>query len=179
MRDGGVTFGGGEPTLQAGELAAAVETLHTENIHTAIETNASSSLLWRFFGRVDLMICDLKCMSHDLHLRWTGCGNKTVLENLKLAAKEQPDLWIRVPLAPGMNDSDDEMDRIVSFLADLPTRPNPLRVDVLRMHHLGEPKYAALGMKYPMSAVSLPSVAAAQGFVAKLNRAGLSAASWG
>jgi pyruvate formate lyase activating enzyme len=170
-----VTFGGGEPTLQAEELAAAVEALRGENIHVVIETNASSPSLRRFFGRVDLMICDLKCVSRDLHLRGTGCDNETVLDNLKRAAKEQPDLWVRVPLVPGMNDCDDEMDRIVSFLADLPKRQNPLRIDVLRMHHMGKPKYAALGMKYSMSAVPPPSVACAQGFVDKLNRAGLAA----
>ena len=161
--------------MQAEELDTAVEALHSENIHVAIETNASSPSLGRFLGRVGLMICDLKCVSPDRHLQWTGCENETVLENLKLAAREQPDLWVRVPLVPGMNDRDDEMDRIVSFLAGLPRRPKPLSVIVLRMHHLGEPKYAALGMKYPMSAVAPPSVAAAQGFVDKLNRAGLAA----
>ncbi len=155
-RDGGVTFGGGEPTLQAEELAAAVEALQNENIHVAIETNAGNPSLEQFFGKVDLMICDLKCISPELHLQWTGCDNEIVLDNLQRAAGEQPDLWVRVPLVPGMNDSDDEMDRIVSFLAGLPKRRAPLRVEVLRMHHLGEPKYAALGMEYALAGVPPP-----------------------
>jgi organic radical activating enzyme len=43
-RDGGVTFGEGEPTLQAEKLLAAVDALRTESIHTAIETNANCEI---------------------------------------------------------------------------------------------------------------------------------------
>jgi pyruvate formate lyase activating enzyme len=176
---GGVTFGGGEPTLQAEPLAEAVEALRREGIHTAIETNAGSPSLGRFVGRADLLICDLKCVSRNLHLRWTGCGNETVLKNLRLAAAEQPELWVRVPLVSGVNDSDDEMGRIVAFLAGLPRRRTPLRVDVLRMHHLGEPKYNALGMPYSMAGVSPPPVAAAEALAERLAHAGLAAAMGG
>jgi pyruvate formate lyase activating enzyme len=176
---GGITFGGGEPTLQADELATAVNALHNADIHVAIETNASTSAFQRFVGKVDVMICDLKCASHDLHLRWTGCGNERVLANLTLAAEQQPYFMVRIPLVPGVNDSDAETDRIASFLGNLPKRQTPLRVDVLRLHHLGEPKYAALEMQYPMAGATPPTIAEAQRFVEKLNRAGLMAATGG
>jgi pyruvate formate lyase activating enzyme len=173
--EGGVTFGGGEPLVQAEELSAAVRGLRAAGIHTAVETNAGSSAFSKFVGRVDLLICDLKCVSSDLHRQWTGCDNRAVLENLQLAAERQHGLWVRVPLVTGMNDECEEMEKIADFLADLARQRPSLQVEVLRLHHLGQPKYAALGMPYPMGGVAPPTREAARRFVEKLRGKGLAA----
>ena len=199
--DGGVTFGGGEPTLQAGELKEALAELRKEGIHTAVETNAGSEEAGRFIGLADLLICDLKCLSLEIHRRWTGAGNEAVLENLREAARRQPDLIVRVTLVTGMNDSESEMDAMAGFLAELAEirrsskreeamrdeakRENAkrgkamqgeaMRVEVLRFHHLGEPKYAALGIEYPMAGAAIPGREMGEAFVRRLGDLGLDA----
>jgi len=173
--DGGVTFGGGEPTLQADEILQTVTALRKERIHTVVETNAGTVEAKRFVGAVDLLICDLKCVSPDLHLEWTGAEAAPVFETLRAAAEGQPDLLVRVPLVAGMNDGEEETERIVEFLSVLAGERESLQVEVLRMHHIGEPKYAALGREYPMTDVSVPPLAFAEAFVARLTEQGLNA----
>jgi len=176
--DGGVTFGGGEPMLQADEALRAIEGLRADGIHTAIETNASAPQVARFFGAVDLLICDLKCVSPEVHRAWTGTDNTRTLETLRAAAMEQPGLLIRVPLVPGMNDSEDETERIADFLEELARRrgSSSLNVEILRLHHVGEPKYAALELPYAMSGVTPPSRERALGFQERLTARGIKAA---
>jgi len=155
--EGGVTFGGGEPTLQADEVLDALRRLRRAGIHTALETNAGTESFPRLIEEVDLLICDLKCATDALHKEWTGVGSRRVLENLRQAVKRQPALWIRVPVVPGMNDTENEMAAIAVELAELAAHGRALKVEVLRMHHLGEPKYRALGLEYPMAGVPEPT----------------------
>jgi glycyl-radical enzyme activating protein len=180
--DGGVTFGGGEPSLQADEVLEAVSALRERGIHTAIETNAGEAAQ-AFIDKVDLLICDLKCVDSATHSAWTGGGNAATLANLRRAACEQQSLWIRIPLVPGFNDSDEEMTRIAEFLSeivkerassDLPEHSG-LVVEILRLHHLGEPKYAALGRDYPMAGVEPPSMARAENLTRRLADSGVRA----
>lgn len=163
--DGGVTFGGGEPTLQPDEVLEAIRRLRKAGIHTVLETNACTESFGRFVGEVDLLICDLKCATGALHEEWTGSDNRRVLDNLRIAAERQPALWIRVPLIPGFNDTDDEMAAIAAALGELGADRENLKVEILRMHHLGEPKYAALGREYGMDGVAEPAKETAEKLV--------------
>jgi glycyl-radical enzyme activating protein len=174
-RHGGVTFGGGEPTLQANQLLFALKALRQKGIHTAIETNAGTPDLQKFVGLVDLLICDLKCISNDKHLQWMDADNLLVIQNLQSMARKQSQLIIRIPFVRGMNDSKEEMEKLRVFLYDLARQRKYLQVEVLRQHHLGEPKYAALGMEYPMRGAQLPERNEAQGFVDELVRCGIRA----
>lgn len=174
-RDGGVTFGGGEPTLQANQLLPAIKALRKKGIHTAMETNASTADFQKFVGLVDLLICDLKCISNDKHLRWMDADNQLVLQNLMSMASKQPQLIIRIPYVKGMNDGKEEMEKLRMFLYDLAGQREYLEVQVLRQHHLGEPKYAALDIEYPMQNGPLPERNEAQRFVNELVKCGFSA----
>jgi glycyl-radical enzyme activating protein len=174
--DGGVTFGGGEPTLQMNELLAALDALRGEGIHTTVETNAEHVELSRLFGKTDLLIADLKAVSRDRHVAWTGTDNDRVLENLRLAAKEQAALLIRIPLVTGLNDEKQEQVRMAEFLAEVAATRERLDVQILRLHHLGEPKYAALGLEYPMRGTPVPSLENANAFAAMLVAKGMRAA---
>lgn len=174
-RDGGVTFGGGEPTLQANQLLLAIKALRKKGIHTAIETNASTADFQKFVGLVDLLICDLKCISNDMHLHWMDADNQLVLQNLMSMANKQSQLIIRIPYVKGMNDGKEEMEKLRMFLYDLALQREYLKVEVLRQHHMGEPKYAALDIEYPMQNGSLPERNEAQGFVDELVNYGFGA----
>jgi pyruvate formate lyase activating enzyme len=174
-RHGGVTFGGGEPTLQANQLLLAIKALRQKGIHTAIETNAGTEDVQKFVGLVDLLICDLKCISSDVHLQWMDADNRQVLQNLQSIVKKQSQLIIRIPFVKDMNDGKEEMEKLRMFLYDLARQRKYLQVEVLRQHHLGEPKYAALGMEYPMRGAQLPERDEAQGFVEKIVRCGIRA----
>ncbi len=161
--DGGVTFGGGEATLQAKPLLGVVRMLKEAGIHTAVETNASTADFKAVAETVDLLICDFKVADDAMHLKMTGISNLPVLENLAWAIRNKQNLLLRIPLVGGANDSPDEMSRMTAFLQrEAAVREWPLPVEILRMHHLGEPKYAALGLSYPAKNWHEPAQSCAQ-----------------
>jgi pyruvate formate lyase activating enzyme len=172
---GGVTFGGGEATLQADDLLAAMKLLRERKVHVALETNATSPRLVEFAGLVDLLICDLKCVSGDHHQAWTGHDNAVILENLRRVAGLRRPLWVRVPVIVGLNDDDDEWGSVTGFLTGLASTSPSLEVELLPMHHNGEPKYAALDMQYPMAGAALPTADRVEAMCAALVQAGVRA----
>lgn len=171
--NGGVTFGGGEPSLQADEILATLELLKDEGVHTAMESNASTPGFRKLIGEIDLIIADLKCIDPEKHREWTVIDNSDILANLELAAREQADLLIRIPLVMGLNTDEEEMGQICKFLEKLKNLRDSLNIEILRMHHMGEPKYAAMGMKYPVEGFAEPEVVVANKFIENLVQAGI------
>lgn len=153
----GVTIGGGEPSLQASEALALIAGLHAAGFHTAVESNASTTDYRRFINAVDLLISDCKAATPEAHRRLTGNDGALVRRNLRDAAREQSDFLVRTVLVPGFNTSDDELRALRDFLAGLRALRSELRVQILRLHHAGAPKYAALGLPEPLADVPPPS----------------------
>jgi pyruvate formate lyase activating enzyme len=57
-------------------------------------------------------------------------------------------VWIRFVLVPGLNDAPENLEPLADFVAGL---GNVERVDVLPFHTLAVPKYAALGLPFPLA----------------------------
>ena len=72
---GGVTFTGGECTLQREELSELLSRLRAAGIHTAIETNGTSPHLRELLPHVNYLIMDFKHFDGDALLQSTGVGN--------------------------------------------------------------------------------------------------------
>ena len=174
-REGGVTFGGGEPTLQDAELFEAIATLRKKKINLAVETNGTTDAARGLVGKVDLLICDLKCFSRDLHLQWAGVENDKVLTTILYACKQKQDLLVRIPLVCGFNDYRHEWKLMADFLCESKNSAGELNVEILRMHHMGKPKYEALGIKYPMENAACPSDQTAQELEGLLGNRGINA----
>ena len=159
---GGVTFGGGEPTLQAAELLNCMERLKRHRIHTAFESNATTPEFPRAARCADLTIADLKAGTPEVFRNCTGGDLNAVLEHLREAVESVPVLLIRVPVITGMNDAPEELARMAEHLAKLhrrrlAVRSKPLDVEVLKLHHYGAPKYQALNRKYELAGCPAPS----------------------
>ena len=63
------------------------------------------------------------------------------------------DLVLRIPLIPGINDSDENLRRIAAFASGL---KRIRAVEFLAYHRLGRETYRALGRAYPLEAVPIP-----------------------
>jgi pyruvate formate lyase activating enzyme len=164
---GGVTFSGGEPTLQMDALLAAADALRERGIHVAIETNASSPRFHELAGRCDLLICDLKAVSGDLHARMTGADNQLILANLASGVA----MTVRVPLIRELNFVPEEREKIHRFLVEV----RPERVGLLLLHRLGRPKYQALGRAWTAEDLAPPDRDDVEAFRQALERDGLAA----
>lgn len=100
---GGVTFTGGEATLQFDELFEALKQLKSNGIHTAVETNGTCEKLSELLFYVDYLIMDFKHYDSEVLKKFTGVGNEAVKKNFEkncLIGRQQ---HIRIPLINGVN----------------------------------------------------------------------------
>ncbi len=100
---GGVTFTGGEATLQKEELITLLKLLKESGIHTCIETNATSASLAEISSCTDYLIMDFKHHDSEILKRYTGVGNEVIEKNFETLAKTRSQLHVRIPLINGIN----------------------------------------------------------------------------
>lgn len=150
---GGVTFSGGEPTLQQDFLVSCLRAAKARGLHTAIETCGHAP--WAAFAAVldsvDLFLCDIKQMDAQRHRELTGVSNERILENITAISQAGIPLRLRLPLVPGANDSEANITATARFAAGLPSLQG---FDILPYHRLGEAKWRQLGRVYPMDGVA-------------------------
>ena len=175
---GGVTFGGGEPSLQAEELCRLLPLLRERGIHTAVESNASTPGFPALVRTSDLVIADLKAGTAENFRRNTGGNLADVLENLEDAAEHANDFLLRFPVITGRNDAPEELDAAADHAlrlhaVRLRAKGIPLAAEVLRLHHFGEPKYRALGRNYELAGMPEPPQSAIRRLEERLARGGI------
>jgi len=141
---GGVTFSGGECMLQIDFLSGILKKCKENGIHTAVDT--AGHIPWESFEKVlpytDLFLYDIKTMDNDLHKKYTGVENILILKNLSKLLKKEVCVWIRVPVIPTVNDTEEEMKNIKAFFEGY---GYPEKIELLPYHAMGEHKYEALG----------------------------------
>lgn len=138
--EGGVTFSGGEPLLQAAFVAEVIDRL--DRVHVLLDTSgyASEPDFRLVAERADLVFFDLKLMDREQHRRYTGAFNDLILHNLHVLSEIGVPFVARVPLVPGVTDADENLSAIAAALRGL---PGLRRVDLL-------PYNKAAGAKYPL-----------------------------
>lgn len=147
---GGVTISGGEPLLQPAFTAAVLRECSALGIHTAIDTSGAlgTKATDAMLTDTSLVLLDIKSFDPDSYARVTDCGRvaATLRFAERLAVRKVP-VWVRFVVVPGYNDEPENIDGLASFVSGL---ANVERVDVIGFHRLGEPKYAALGLPFPL-----------------------------
>lgn len=152
MSGGGVTLGGGECTMQAEAAKNLLMACKQEGINTAIETcgYAKTEKLLEMAEYVDLFLFDIKHMNPERHNELTGVSNDLILHNLTELLKHRHHVTIRMPMLKGMNDSQDEIRKVIEFLSPYKEHPNFKGIDLLPYHKLGVNKYNQLDQVYPI-----------------------------
>ena len=153
---GGVTVGGGEPTMQPGFLVEFLRKCHEQGIHTALDT--SGYVEWKemeeILKYVDLVLYDIKQIDLAKHAEYTGVSNDLILENARRISSKGIPMIIRVPVIPGYTDGEDSIRGIMEFACVL---ESVVKVDLLPFHRLGEPKYRKLDRSYAFEGTQPPA----------------------
>lgn len=152
---GGVTFSGGEPTLQPHFLKALLNECQKLEIHTAIDTccHVSQKFLQEFIPLTKIFLCDLKHVNSDKHRQFTGVENAQILDNISLLARSPSKVIIRVPVVPTFNDTEAEIEAIVLFVKSLKTIH---QLDLLPYNSGGVSKSRRLGANVKIAQYSRP-----------------------
>jgi pyruvate formate lyase activating enzyme len=125
-------------------------------LHTALDTSgllgdhADDALL----DATDLVLLDIKSGDPATYRKVTRTGRlePTVRFAHRLADRGIP-IWVRFVLVPGLTDDPANVEAVAAITAGLPTVE---RVEVLPFHRLGAPKYAALGLPFPLAGTPAP-----------------------
>ncbi len=151
---GGMTLSGGEPLAQWEFAARLLRECKDRAIHTALDTSgyARWEALEKVLEHADLVLFDIKHMDTEQHHWGTGKDNSLILENARRTASKVR-TWVRVPLIPGYNASDENLERMARFARDIGAE----KVSLLPYHIWGKAKYARLGREYTMEDTPLPS----------------------
>jgi pyruvate formate lyase activating enzyme len=116
--EGGVTLSGGEPMLKILFIRELLPVLKENKMHVAVET--SGYFDWEkaepLLKMVDLVLFDIKAVTPALHKRLTGKENTQIKNNLGNVIRAGIQRQIRMPVVPGLNDSDDELEAVALFL---------------------------------------------------------------
>ena len=148
---GGVTLSGGEPLRQSAFAAELLKACRDEGIHTCCESALYAD--WQDVENIlpytDLIISDIKHMDSRIHQKYTGAPNEKILGNLKRLAAEKRNIILRIPLIPGINDDDRNIEQTADFIQN-EMQGNILSLQLLSFMRLGLEKYESLGMEYGM-----------------------------
>lgn len=114
---GGVTFSGGEPFMQSDFLFECLQELKGK-IHTAIQTSGycSKQSFETALGLADYFLYDLKLVNETIHKRYTGVSNTMILNNFSELAKSGKNFTVRIPLIPGVTDTEENISEIAEML---------------------------------------------------------------
>ena len=118
---GGVTFGGGEPLLNA-DFIKEVLCLGANKWHTTVETslNVPQSEIETVLPYIDEYIVDVKDTNPTIYKDYTGKDNNRVIQNLKWLVEhgKKDNIICRIPLIPQFN-TDRNQKESINFLKDL------------------------------------------------------------
>jgi pyruvate formate lyase activating enzyme len=81
-------------------------------------------------------------MNPEAHQHWTGVDNQPILINLDMLAEMGKPFVIRVPLVPGVTDTNENLQAIAAHISQLPVHPP---VELLPYNRAAGGKYAACG----------------------------------
>lgn len=150
--NGGVTFSGGEPLLQADFLIEAMDALRRDGITSAIDTsgtyfdNKSETVI----AHCDMVLLDIKHIDPAKFEELTGREQGTLRLLIDAINRKEKPVWIRQVIVPGFNDDEEYIHRLNEFLLRI---KHIKKIELLGYHNMAEPKYDKLGIKYRLKGV--------------------------
>ena len=94
----------------------------------------------------DLFLFDCKHMDPEQHKKLTGQDNAIILRNMRAALESKTKVRIRMPLMPGLNDSDGNIAAMAAFFKPFGRD----EIEIMPCHAFGRSKYVALGKPLPV-----------------------------
>lgn len=153
---GGVTFSGGEATLQQDVLRELVNKLYDQAINLAIETSGYFEFeeVKDILSKLDLIFIDIKNMDSNKHKDFTGVNNEKILKNISKLKELKVPVVVRIPVIEGFNSDAKNIKATAKFVKT--NLENP-KIELLPYHSFGDGKYEVLGIKKPSDNFKIPS----------------------
>ncbi len=140
---GGITISGGEPLLQPEfvcELAGKLK-----GVHKALQTSgyAEPENYKKVADCFDYVLQDIKLVDRQAHISYTGVSNENILKNVEWLKTSGKPFVFRVPLIPGITDTEANLKAIGNLAGGH-------RVELMPYNELAGAKYPMVGMEYTL-----------------------------
>lgn len=147
FENGGVTFTGGEATLQTDAVYDIMKKVKEKGVNTAIETNASVTGIEKLSEVCDYWIIDFKHPDSNALKNVTNGNIEIIKNNIHTLAKTNF-LHLRIPLIHDFNDSDQNLNDFVQFFSFLKNSDGKFDIEILPYHEYGKEKWEQIGREY-------------------------------
>lgn len=145
LQNGGVTFSGGEPLMQSEFLFSCLTELKGK-IHTAVQTSGycPEEFFQKALTLADYFLFDLKLADETQHRKYTGVSNKGILRNFAALVNSGKEFVIRIPLIPGVTDTEENLLGIIDILK----QQDVSYVELMKYNPMAGGKYKMVGREY-------------------------------
>lgn len=145
LKNGGVTFSGGEPLAQSEFLTDCLNMLKGK-LHTAVQTSGfcEEKTFVKVLEKSDYFLYDIKIADNELHKKYTGVSNEFIMHNLSILATAGKEFVIRMPLIPGVTDTCENINSVCAVLAE----NKIFYAELLPYNKMAGGKYKMLMRKY-------------------------------
>ncbi len=149
IKNGGVTFSGGEPLLQAEFVTEVTELLHKGGLHVAIDTCGTpvTPATERLLEVADLFLLDIKMTTEEDYKRHTGGSLAATVAFLDRLEEMGKDVWIRHVVVPNLNDTEEDILRLAELIKGYTCIK---KVELLPFKNLCLEKYQTLNIPFPL-----------------------------
>lgn len=160
---GGITFSGGECTVQLEFLRQLTDRFYDQGYDLAIETCGYFDFekVKGVLSKMNLIFMDLKIFNSEVHKKYTGVAVELIKENIKktaqLSKSSDSRFIIRVPVIEGVNADEKNMEFTADFIN---TNAPEAELELLPYHRFGEEKYLKLQKPLPPEYFKIPNHAA-------------------
>ena len=150
IKNGGVTFSGGEPLMQGAFFAEVAERLKGEDLHVALDTSGNyfDAFTERLVRAADLIILDIKFVTESDYKKYTGGSLEKTLAFLELVMREKKRVWIRQVAVKGLTDGDENVRTLKKILT--PFRGCIDKIEFLPFRKICLEKYDRMNIDFPL-----------------------------
>lgn len=154
--DGGITVSGGEPLLQAREVAELFRLCKSKAINTCLDSSGSvmNEDVKVLFEVTDRVLLDIKYTNDDDYRENVGCSLKPVLEFLDYLDKLSIPTTLRQVIIPTLNDTEENIEKLKAIRDSHRCVDS---VELLAFRKMCETKYQSLGIEFPLTNTPEPT----------------------
>ena len=136
--------------LQAEFATQLFARLKQEGVHTALDTSGAGDLgkAPALLAVTDLVLLDLKFPTEEGYRQYCRGSLGQTEAFAALVAEKQVPLWVRHVVAPGLNDTLEDMAAVKSWAQRQPTLE---KIEWLPFNNLCLEKYQQLGVPFPLA----------------------------
>lgn len=161
IKNGGVTFSGGEPCLQAEFLTEVATVLKEKGLHIALDTSGAvyDEKVERLLSLTDLVLLDIKMTDEEAYEKHIGGSLRKTMEFLAKLEEMNKDVWIRHVVVPGITDSEENIRRLKELISPYKCIS---KIELLPFKKLCLEKYESMGIEFPLKSTPQMDVSKAE-----------------